>query len=161
MHDESRPVLKTADIEFTLKYDIIEGNLTLKITQVKNLTMEDINSVMSPYVRARFYRAPKQLFSFGKDHVINNLDKEVQTKMQKLSENPVFNESFQVSVDQRDLPLYTLRLQLCDLDRYSRHVLLGESTVVIKKLDLPEVTEVTLTERLDPPAEVQTICVCS
>ncbi|OWF41256.1 Synaptotagmin-3 [Mizuhopecten yessoensis] len=151
--DEAHAILKSADIEFSLKYNKLEGKLSLKILQIKNLSLQDVNSVISPYVRARFYRAPKQLFSFGKEYVINNLDKEVQTKMQKASENPVFNESFQLDVDQRDLSLYTLRLHLCDFDRFTRHILLGEVTVIIRKLELPDATEVTYTEKMEQPAE--------
>ncbi|XP_033763925.1 synaptotagmin-B-like [Pecten maximus] len=151
--DQAHAILRSADIEFSLKYDKFEGKLFLKIIQIKNLFLQDINAVISPYVRARFYRAPKQLFSFGKEYVINNLDVEVQTKMQKASENPVFNENFQLVVDQRDLPLYTLRLQLCDFDKFSRHILLGETTVIVKKLDLPDETEVTYTERMELPVE--------
>ncbi|XP_060077601.1 synaptotagmin-B-like [Ylistrum balloti] len=151
--DQPHAVLNSADIEFSLKYDPLEGKLFLKILQVKNLSLNDASAAISPYVRVRFYRAPKQLFSFGKEYVINNLDMEVQTKMQKASENPVFNETFYLVVDQRDLPLYTVRLHLCDFDKFSRHILLGETTVIIKKIDLPDATEVTYTEKLELPEE--------
>ena len=130
--------------------------LTVGVLEVFDLTVRDESSFISPYIRIRFYQLPKNVFKFGKDHVMNNFDMELQTKIQKASKNPVFNETFKVRMEERELKLYTIKLQLCDMDRLSRHVVLGETTVVTKKLNLLTSAEL-ICQNLEQPVEVSQI----
>lgn len=145
--------LLKGNLEFVMKYDTKEGKLILNILQVKDLVLSDTSAVITPYVRVRFYRVPYQFFSLSKDHVINNLHIEIRTKMKKNNDNPTFNEIFVIPIDKDDIKLYTVKFQLCDLDKYSRHVVLGESTITLKKLNLIEKEEVECIENLQPPLE--------
>lgn len=56
-------------------------------------------------VQVRVYRTPKQFFPFigkaGREQLLNNLDMEVQTKIQRRSDDPVFNETFTVNLAQK------------------------------------------------------------
>lgn len=146
--------LLKGNLEFTLKYDKTQQKLIMNIKNVSEMVLSDSTAVISPYVRVRFYRVPYQFFSLSKEHVINNLHIEIRTKMKKHTENPVFNELFVVPIDKDDLKLYTVKLQFCDLDKFSRHIVLGEATLSLKKLNLIESEDVDCSEVLNPPIDV-------
>jgi hypothetical protein len=59
-----------------------------------------------------------------------------------------------IPIDKDDIKLYTVKLQFCDLDKYSRHLVLGEATLTLKKLNLTEKEEVQCKESLHPPTDV-------
>ncbi|KAJ8320532.1 hypothetical protein KUTeg_002119 [Tegillarca granosa] len=151
--ERETPILDNGVIEYSLKYDKFEGKLNINILQVKDLCVTDLAAIISPYARVRLFRAPRQIFNLGKEHVINNLDMELRTKMQKSSVNPVFNELFTVSIEPNELRHYTMKLQLCDLDKFSRHVVLGETTVGLKKLELTDFSENHFSQPLHHPEE--------
>lgn len=137
-----------------MKYDKNQQNLILNIKNVSEMVLSDSAAVISPYVRVRFYRVPYQFFSLSKEHVINNLHIEIRTKMKKHTDTPVFNELFVVPIDKEDIKLYTVKLQFCDLDKFSRHIVLGEATLTLKKMNLLENEEIECSEALSPPIDV-------
>lgn len=145
--------LLKGNLDFTMKYDTKEGKLILNILQVTDMVLSDASATISPYVRVRFYRVPYQFFSLSKDHVLNNLHIEIRTKMKKHNDIPTFNELFVIPIDKDDIKLYTVKLQFCDLDKYSRHLVLGEATLTLKKLNLTEKEEVECKESLHQPAD--------
>ena len=153
MPDYKISLLK-GNLDFAMKYDTNEGKLILNILQVTDMVLSDASATISPYVRVRFYRVPYQFFSLSKDHVINNLHIEIRTKMKKHNDIPTFNEIFVIPIDKDDIKLYTVKLQFCDLDKYSRHLVLGEATLTLKKLNLTEKEEVQYKESLHPPTDV-------
>ena len=146
------PTLLDGNVEFSLKYDKFDGKLRINVTQVRNLVIDDSYTLQSPYIRVRLYRAPKQMFSLG--HVINNLDTEFRTKIQKSSPVPTFNEIFKASISAADIKYYTIKFQLCDLDKYSRRVVVGECSISTKKLDF-DFEEKDFSEKLQTPVEVR------
>ncbi|KAK3104902.1 hypothetical protein FSP39_012909 [Pinctada imbricata] len=144
------PTLLSGNIEFSLKYDKFEGKLKINVMQVRDLVVESSYIIQSPYIRVRLYRAPKQIFSLG--HVVNNLDTEFRTKLQKNSPVPTYNETFKAAILPEDLKLYTIKFQLCDLDKFSRRVVIGESSVALRKKDI-EFSERDFSEKLQTPVE--------
>ena len=112
---------------------------------------------MSPYVKIRLYRTPKQFFKFRsssvKDHVINNLENELKTKMQRPNGTLAYKETFEVQMQAETLAQYTVKFLLCDMDKLSRHLILGETSAILRKLDMS--TENTFVNELEAPKEVQ------
>jgi hypothetical protein len=158
--DVSQTLIQNAVLEYSLKYDKYESRMSIRIFQIRRLAFDEHTDHMSPYVRIRLYRAPKQLFTFrghlGTDYVINNLDVELQTKMQKSNEILVYNETFVVAVSENEVRSYTLRFQLCDLDKFSRHVVFGETSLSMRDTKIADFTETHFSEPLMLPKEVST-----
>ncbi|KAL3861091.1 hypothetical protein ACJMK2_007168 [Sinanodonta woodiana] len=148
-------LLENGFLVYTLKYDQSSYKLTIHVLEAKDLKFTNMSELISPYIKIRLYRAPKQFFSLvgsrGKDHVINNLDKELKTKMQRPSETLSYKETFEVPLDSDSFRNYTIRFLLCDMDKFSRHVVLGESTVSLRKVELPNSVEVPFTHQLQQP----------
>lgn len=136
-----------------------EETLSIKINEVKDVKLSDDASLVSPYLKIRIYKTPKQFFTFrdqsDKTSVINNLEKEFKTKMHRPSEVLSYKETFEVSVDLETLKTFTLRLLLCDMDKLSRHVILGETSVVLKKTELWTVRDLKFSEKFQNPVEVR------
>ncbi|KAK3578023.1 hypothetical protein CHS0354_027238 [Potamilus streckersoni] len=147
--------LENGNLVYTLKYDQSSDKLTIHILEAKDLKFTNMSELISPYIKIRLYRAPKQFFNLvrgrGKDHVINNLDKELKTKMQRPGDTLSYKETFEVPLDLDSFSNYTIRFLLCDMDKFSRHVVLGESTVSLRKVELPNSVEVPFTHQLQQP----------
>lgn len=155
--------IQGGQIDFTLSYSVSDEKLSVRIIEVKGILLEGEATLMTPYVKVRLYRTPKQFFTFRdpseKSHGIVNLEKEFKTKMQRHSTILSYKENFEVNVDLESLKCFTIRLLLCDMDKYSRHVILGETSVMLKKTKLWTVRELMFSERLQEPIEVSTVIV--
>ncbi|PVD36760.1 hypothetical protein C0Q70_03750 [Pomacea canaliculata] len=142
-------------LSFALTFDQAENKLSIRVKQLSGIRVSDPDSVLAPYVKVRVYRTPKQFFPFigkaGREQLLNNLDMEVQTKIQRRSDDPVFNETFTVNLAQKDLS--SLSFLVCDFDRYQRHVLVGEVDVDLTTLQWPPEMELEFCEHLKPPME--------
>ncbi|KAL4221226.1 Synaptotagmin-2 [Mactra antiquata] len=149
--------IQGGQIDFSLSYSMSDEKLNVRIIEVKNIELESEASLMTPYVKVRLYRTPKQFFTFRdpaeKSHVIVNLEKEFKTKMQRSNKILSYKEDFEMDVDLESLKSFTIRLLLCDMDKYSRHVILGETSVNLKKTKLWTVRELMFSEKLQEPIE--------
>lgn len=148
---------QNAALTFTLTFDSAQNKLHIKVKQLNGFRVTEPDGAVAPYVKVRVYRNPKQFFGFigkaGREQMLNNLDVEAQTKIQRRADDPVFNETFSVDVEQKDMSMLSLRLMVCDFDRYQRHVVVGEVVVEVCKLEWPPEMELDFCERLQPPAE--------
>ncbi|ESO90569.1 synaptotagmin 47 [Lottia gigantea] len=144
-------------ILFTLMYDRVDSKLNIKIQQLVNFSATEPDGATAPYIKVRLYRTPKNFFTFrgklGKDNSGQNLDVELQTKIQRRSDDPVFNEVFTKSIEQQEIGNYSLKLLICDFDRYTRHIVLGEVVVQLAKVDWLTQTEVKFDEQIGQPVE--------
>ncbi|KAK7501816.1 hypothetical protein BaRGS_00006902 [Batillaria attramentaria] len=103
-----------ATLSFTLTFDRTENKLYIKVKQLSGFRVTEPDGAVAPYVKVRVYRNPRHFFAFrgkaGREQLLNNLDVEVQTKIQRRVDDPVFNETFPVDVEQKDLANLSLRL---------------------------------------------------
>lgn len=145
-------------LEFSIKYSVLDNKLSIFVQEVRGLKLSEGAELVSPYISVRFYRSPKHFFTFrgsnpAKDQVINNLDKEVKTKMQRPNGTLVYKEQFEIAIPSDLLKHYTVRFLLCDMNKFSRHVTLGETSLVLKKIEIPSFGEMKFSHELRPPIE--------
>ncbi|XP_076451513.1 synaptotagmin-1-like isoform X2 [Babylonia areolata] len=149
--------LKDATLSYTLTFDMAEGKLHIKVKQLAGVRVSDPDGVMAPYVKVRVYRSPKQFWSFrhrsGREHLLNNLDVEMTTKIQRRVDDPCFNETFTVECEHKNLANLCLRFLVCDFDRYQRHVVVGEVVREVGKVQWPPEMELDFCQHLQQPVE--------
>lgn len=155
--DNSEGPMESGTILFTLSYLVSEEKLSISVKEVTDVKLKDGKTLVSPYIRVRLYRAPKQFFTFRenaeKDNLIVNLEKEFKTKMHRPCGTLAYNETFTLGVDLESLKTFTLRLLLCDMDKLSRHMILGETTLRLKKTQIWTVREISFSEHFHPAVE--------
>lgn len=159
IHTEANVTLTSGKIDFALSYLWCEERLVIKVIQVYDVKLSGGQSLVSPYVKIRIYRTPKHFFTIGNtdetSHVMHNMEKEMKTKMRRPSDILVYKETFDVQMNADSLKNLTLCLLLCDMDKLSRHVTLGETSVVLKKAKLFEVQECLYSEEFHEPIKVK------
>uniref|UniRef100_A0A0L8GT86 C2 domain-containing protein n=2 Tax=Octopus bimaculoides TaxID=37653 RepID=A0A0L8GT86_OCTBM len=128
----STKATKVGRLSYKLKYEPDLKKLTIKIIKANDLILTDPNSLpVDNYVRIRLYRSQRSIFNFNRHKNLQSfsfdkLDLEVQTRIKRKTENPVFNEKFAIFVEEKHLKNYIMRLQMCDFDHYSCHTVKGE-----------------------------------
>ena len=158
--DEQGGGLQSGTLEFNVSYAASESTLKIGVQEVRDIKLGEGSELVSPYINVRLYRSPKQFFTFGggsptKDQVINNLDKEMKTKMQRPTGTLVYKEKFHVAIPPEALKYYTIRFLLCDMNKLSRHVVLGESSLVLRKTEISSKDEeLKFSQELQPPIQV-------
>lgn len=129
---------------YKLRYEKDNSKLVIKVVKATDLPLIMHNQISADnYVRIRLYRTRRPFLNLGrnkpsKSFPLNTLDLELQTKIQRKTRSPIFNESFDIFVNQKHLKDYTMRLQLCDFDQLSCHTVQGDIVVSLrdlKKLD--------------------------
>ncbi|WAR15115.1 SYT3-like protein [Mya arenaria] len=149
------PVLEKGEIHFALSYVQTEEKLVIKINEVKDVVLTENQQLISPYVRVCLYRSPKQFFTFrdgGKtEKNITNLEKELKTRMKRPSDVLAYKETFEIPMDLESLKSMTINILLCDMDKFSRHVTLGEISVNLKKANLLNIQEREYSEDFSEP----------
>jgi hypothetical protein len=148
---QSKTSLHDGILHFSLKYDRFDSNLLIKILEVTDLHADEESAILSPYVRVRIYRSHRHLFTAA----VENFDTEFKTRMQKFKDNLTFNESFTSSVPVASIKHVSIKFQLCDLDKYSRKVVIGECVRKLKQLHLEDFEEKVFQEKLRDPIEVR------
>lgn len=146
--------LQDGTLHFSLKYDKFDSNLLIKVIEIADLKVDDSTTIISPYVRIRLYKSQRQMF-YG---AVENFESEFKTRIQKFKEFLMFNETFRTAIAPTSIKHLSVKLQLCDLDKYSRKVVLGECVVKIKRLHLEDFEEKVLQEKLRVPIEVCNEC---
>ncbi|XP_046332044.2 synaptotagmin-A-like [Haliotis rufescens] len=150
-------LFQKASLVFGLMYDRVDGRLTMRVQKLSNFSITDPDGAMTPYVKVRLYRAPRSFFTFrgkaSREHEMNNLDVEFQTKILRRSTDPAFNEIFMVPIDANEIHHYTLKMLVCDFDRYTRHIVVGEVVVPLSRVEWTTQTEVVFDEPLQPPVD--------
>ncbi|XP_061196946.1 synaptotagmin-C-like [Saccostrea echinata] len=136
-------------LHFSLKYDKFDNDLLIKILEVTDLNVEDKTAILSPYIRVRLYRSHRQLFTGA----VENVDTEFKTRIQKFKDNLTFNETFKTSIAVTSVKHISIKFQLCDLDKYSRKIVIGECLMKLKKIHLEDFEEKVFQEKLRAPIE--------
>ncbi|KAK3767927.1 hypothetical protein RRG08_065440 [Elysia crispata] len=149
------PVQPESRLAYGFTFDPALSRLNIRVIQLGNFRVTDPDGALSPYVKIRVYRLPKQFFTFnfklksGRDLPVNHLVAEMQTKIHRRTDNPVFNEGYDVSVDAANITSYVVKFLVCDFDRFSRHVNVGEVTCDLSKLELRPSEEVLFNDLIE------------
>lgn len=134
--DEEKEKKFLGRLSYSLDYDFDKNALTVTIVQAEDLPAMDLGGTSDPYVK---------LF------LLPDKKKKFQTKVQRKSLNPVFNESFVFKVPFNEIGGQTLVLNVFDFDRFGKHDQIGQISVPLGKVDLA--TTIERTDLIESPPE--------
>lgn len=109
-------------LEFSLFYDQESNSLHCSILKAKGLKPMDSNGLADPYVKL---------------HLLPGASKstKLRTKTLRNTRNPVWNETLTYhGLTEDDMQRKTLRLSVCDEDKFGHNEFIGETRVALKKL---------------------------
>ncbi|XP_013867528.1 rabphilin-3A isoform X1 [Austrofundulus limnaeus] len=111
-------------LEFSLHYDQESNSLHCSIIKAKGLKPMDSNGLADPYVKL---------------HLLPGASKsnKLRTKTLRNTRNPVWNEALTYhGLTEEDMQRKTLRLSVCDEDKFGHNEFIGETRVALKKLKM-------------------------
>lgn len=111
-------------LEFGLLYDQESNSLHCSILKAKGLKPMDSNGLADPYVKL---------------HLLPGASKstKLRTKTLRNTRNPVWNETLTYhGLTDEDMQRKTLRLSVCDEDKFGHNEFIGETRVALKKLKM-------------------------
>ncbi|CAL9708471.1 unnamed protein product [Knipowitschia caucasica] len=111
-------------MEFGLHYDQESNSLHCSILKAKGLKPMDSNGLADPYVKL---------------HLLPGASKstKLRTKTLRNTRNPVWNETLTYhGLTDEDMQRKTLRLSVCDEDKFGHNEFIGETRVALKKLKM-------------------------
>ncbi|KAM9858976.1 rabphilin-3A-like [Aulostomus maculatus] len=111
-------------LEFSLLYDQESNSLHCGILKAKGLKPMDSNGLADPYVKL---------------HLLPGASKstKLRTKTLRNTRNPMWNETLTYhGLTDEDMQRKTLRLSVCDEDKFGHNEFIGETRVALKKLKL-------------------------
>uniref|UniRef100_A0A8C1IKE4 Rabphilin-3A n=1 Tax=Cyprinus carpio TaxID=7962 RepID=A0A8C1IKE4_CYPCA len=109
-------------LEFTLLYDQGNNSLHCSIIRAKGLKPMDSNGLADPYVKL---------------HLLPGASKsnKLHTKTLRNTRNPTWNETLVYhGLTDEDMQRKTLRISVCDEDKFGHNEFIGETRVALKKL---------------------------
>ncbi|XP_069821594.1 synaptotagmin-1-like [Dendropsophus ebraccatus] len=130
--DSDRPQGPRGKLKFNLYYNRKAATLMLNVIEATDLPEYS----RDPFVRVRVFSKADEPQS-----EVQSVIHECETRVVKNSRNPIFDEDFSFSL--RDYPLSnsSLKLEVKDFDKYSRHTLIGEIRITLKDLKVSESLE--------------------
>ncbi|XP_033973453.1 rabphilin-3A-like isoform X2 [Trematomus bernacchii] len=111
-------------LEFSLHYEQESNSLHCSILKAKGLKPMDSNGLADPYVKI---------------HLLPGASKsnKLRTKTLRNTRNPAWNETLTYhGLTDDDMQRKTLRLSVCDEDKFGHNEFIGETRVALKKLKL-------------------------
>ncbi|KAJ8286269.1 hypothetical protein GJAV_G00036480 [Gymnothorax javanicus] len=111
-------------LEFSLLYDLESSSLQCCILRAKGLKPMDSNGLADPYVKL---------------HLLPGASKsnKLRTKTLRNTRNPAWNETLVYhGLTEDDMQRKTLRLSVCDEDKFGHNEFIGETRVALKKIKL-------------------------
>uniref|UniRef100_A0AAY3ZZI5 Rabphilin 3A homolog (mouse), b n=1 Tax=Denticeps clupeoides TaxID=299321 RepID=A0AAY3ZZI5_9TELE len=111
-------------LEFSLLYDQDNSSLHCNIIRGKGLKPMDSNGLADPYVKL---------------HLLPGASKstKLRTKTLRNTRNPTWNETLVYhGITDEDMQRKTLRLSVCDEDKFGHNEFIGETRVALKKLKM-------------------------
>ncbi|XP_069726981.1 rabphilin-3A [Phaenicophaeus curvirostris] len=109
-------------LEFSLLYDQENSSLHCTLIKAKGLKPMDSNGLADPYVKL---------------HLLPGASKsnKLRTKTLRNTRNPVWNETLTYhGITDEDMQRKTLRISVCDEDKFGHNEFIGETRVSLKKL---------------------------
>ncbi|XP_041855476.1 rabphilin-3A-like isoform X2 [Melanotaenia boesemani] len=111
-------------LEFSLFYEQESNSLHCSILKAKGLKPMDSNGLADPYVKL---------------HLLPGASKsnKLRTKTLRNTRNPMWNETLTYhGLTDEDMQRKTLRLSVCDEDKFGHNEFIGETRVALKKLKM-------------------------
>ncbi|XP_071377215.1 rabphilin-3A-like [Centroberyx affinis] len=113
-------------LEFSLLYEQESNSLHCSILKAKGLKPMDSNGLADPYVKL---------------HLLPGASKstKLRTKTLRNTRNPAWNETLTYhGLTDEDMQRKTLRLSVCDEDKFGHNEFIGETRVALKKLKMSQ-----------------------
>ncbi|KAH7731919.1 CRE-SNT-2 protein [Aphelenchoides avenae] len=107
-------------IHFSLEYCFETNKLSVAIVECENLPAMDRNGMSDPYIKLSILPERKQKF---------------ETKIQRKTLNPVFNEKFMFNIPFNELQSKTLQIVAYDFDRLSKDDRMGQISIPLDTVD--------------------------
>ncbi|KAM9743662.1 rabphilin-3A-like isoform 1-T2 [Menidia menidia] len=111
-------------LEFSLLYEQESNSLHCSILKAKGLKPMDSNGLADPYVKL---------------HLLPGASKsnKLRTKTLRNTRNPVWNETLTYhGLTDEDMQRKTLRISVCDEDKFGHNEFIGETRVALKKMKM-------------------------
>ncbi|KAI5098221.1 synaptotagmin-1 isoform X1, partial [Silurus meridionalis] len=109
-------------LRFSLFYDQLQSRLVVTVLEARGLATRAFSQSVDPFVHVKVLWVAVE----GKEQKQSCVLQEWQTRPVKDSCNPKFGDQFFCTVTKEDVPMITVRLEVRDFDKYSRHGILGE-----------------------------------
>ncbi|OCT81859.1 synaptotagmin-1 [Xenopus laevis] len=113
-------------VQCSLEYNFQTEELTVGVKQAASLKAMDLGGTSDPYAIV---------------YVTNDTRKKYETKVNRKTLNPVFNESFIFKVTQEEVPRSTAVVQIYDFNRFLKHDVIGEMSIPLAEVNLQHVLE--------------------
>uniref|UniRef100_A0A8D0B924 Synaptotagmin n=1 Tax=Salvator merianae TaxID=96440 RepID=A0A8D0B924_SALMN len=113
-------------VKISLLREVSYNALTVGILQAAELPALDMGGTSDPYVKVFLLPDKKKKF---------------ETKVQKKTLNPTYNETFVFKIPYQELGGKTLVMAIYDFDRFSKHDIIGEVKVPMNTVDLGQPIE--------------------
>ncbi|KAM3870257.1 synaptotagmin-2 [Diretmus argenteus] len=145
LEEQAIPETVHGSLRFSLYYDQLQSSLVVTVLQARGLQGKNQSHSLQPFVRLRLMRAGPDGVEVG-----GVVDEECegaarglwtvlqqwQTRIVKDSCNPLFGDQFSCILQEEQLHHMTLRMEVRDFDKFSRHVVLGEVRVPLGRLKI-------------------------
>uniref|UniRef100_A0A915JQC5 C2 domain-containing protein n=1 Tax=Romanomermis culicivorax TaxID=13658 RepID=A0A915JQC5_ROMCU len=142
-HKEEKEKKYLGKLAFKLDYDFQKGQLSVNVIDAKELPAMDIGGTSDPYVKV---------------YLLPDKKKKFQTKVQRKTLNPVFNETFVFKVPYNEAAAQTVVFSVFDFDRFGKHDQIGIIQIPLNSIDLAEVLETTKEIQAPPENRLGEIC---
>ncbi|XP_029909916.1 synaptotagmin-2 [Myripristis murdjan] len=128
-------------LHFSLYYDRLQSRLVVTVLQAEGLQGRSQTQSLHPFVRLSLMSTgsegvdleefvEKEDEETASSHVVWTVLQEWRTRIVRDSCNPLFGDQFSCSLqEEEELHRITLRMEVRDFDKFSRHVVLGQVRV--------------------------------
>ena len=134
------PNKSKGEIKFLLTYNSNARKIQVNLVEGKHLVGKDFWDTVDSYVKARL-------------HPDEEGDKRFLGDVFRKSSNPSYHQFFEFAITQTELSESTLQLSVWEIDKYSRHRIIGQTDMELKVLDKLD-EPVTFVRELQPVLKV-------
>ncbi|KAK1161639.1 synaptotagmin-6-like [Acipenser oxyrinchus oxyrinchus] len=118
-------------LRFSLSYDREQSQFALTVLDATGLPVQDFSQSTDPFVKVKLLSG-----SLSEQPNLQCVLQEWETKTVKNSRNPVFGSQFSCPLTEKELKTITVKFEVRDFDRFSRHSVLGEVRARLNNLNL-------------------------
>lgn len=116
------PHKSKGEIKFLLTYHTSSQKLQVNLIEAKHLVGKDFWDTVDSYVKARLHPDEKG-------------DRKFVGEVFRKSSNPSYNHVFELAISQAELKESILQLSIWEIDKYSRHRIIGQTDMELRLLD--------------------------